>query len=109
MRAGQEPEVVLIIAADEPALFFSSVTAAENYLEAVDVRDGVYTGAYGAGGEPYSLRAEGNRVAIEPDAGTPRVAELTALLRSYLSRVGPPSEHLNLAGMLAAVRSHVSA
>lgn len=40
-------EVRLIVAADEPPLFFSSVDAAEQYLEAIDVEDGVYPAAYG--------------------------------------------------------------
>ncbi|CAH0354234.1 hypothetical protein SPH9361_02922 [Sphingobium sp. CECT 9361] len=34
------PQVKLIVAANEPAIFFASVQDAENWVEAVDVEDG---------------------------------------------------------------------
>lgn len=39
--------IELVVAADEPALFYSSVQQAEMDLEVVDVRNGVYPGAFG--------------------------------------------------------------
>ena len=37
--------IALIVKADEPALFFSSIRNAENYLEAIDVENKVYPAA----------------------------------------------------------------
>jgi len=58
--------IELIIAADEPALFFSSIKSAEGYLEATDVEDGIYTAAFGPNGESYQINAKENRVVITP-------------------------------------------
>ena len=63
--------IALIVAADEPALFFSSVNAAERYLEWIDVKDGVYSIAYDPDGSIYRLRHDGNRVIIEKDQTMP--------------------------------------
>lgn len=45
-------KIRLIVAADEPALFYTSVSQAEMDLEAIDVRAGVYPVGYGPNGEP---------------------------------------------------------
>jgi hypothetical protein len=63
--------IKLIVAADEPALFYSSVDAATTHLEWIDVEDGVYPIAYDPDGNIYRLRTEGQRVVIERDMNSP--------------------------------------
>ena len=82
----------LIVAADEPAILFSNVESAERWMEPVDVLDGIYTAAYGSGGELYLVETDGIRVAItrapdEPD----RPEELRALLLRYFEALGKPA------------------
>ena len=87
--ANRDRSVGLVVLADEPALFFSTVPVAEGYLEAVDVENGVYPRAYGPAGEIYTLRTEDDKVVIEPDrnnASQPK--ELEKLLRRILSDRG---------------------
>jgi hypothetical protein len=55
-------KIALIVAADEPALFVSSIERAEQALEAIDVEDGVYTAAFGPGGEVYDIETDGASV-----------------------------------------------
>jgi hypothetical protein len=86
----------LIVAADEPALFFSSVEDAEGYLEAIDVENGVYTAAYGPGGEPYRISIEGDNVVISSTGGPPQPDKLKALLLLYLGDRGSPTDELPL-------------
>lgn len=84
-----ETKIRLIVAADEPALFFTSVRLAENYLEAIDVEDGVYPNAYGPDGKPYKLEAVSGRVRITPSEGAEsRPDELRTLLIRYLASTG---------------------
>ena len=101
----------LIVAADEPALFFTSVKAAETYLEAVDVRDGVYTAAYGPDGQPHRIDTQGNRVVITPeDDKVPEPEALKALLLSYLSKTGDEAgERESLGDLLTRCARAVSA
>lgn len=80
--------IALIVEADEPALFFSSVGEAEAYLEAIDVRDGVYPVAYGPDGQIFKLDVMGNRVRIKPVVGLKVPDDLRALLIQYLSAIG---------------------
>ena len=63
--------IKLIVAADEPVLFFSSIAAAESYLEWIDVEDGVYPIAYDPDGNVYRLKTEGQQVVIEHDTKSP--------------------------------------
>ncbi|KDP93609.1 hypothetical protein ER13_17750 [Brevundimonas sp. EAKA] len=77
--------IALIVEADEPALFFSSVSGAEGYLEAIDVNDGVYPVAYGPDGQVFQLKAIGDHVQINPVGGSKAPDELRALLLRYLS------------------------
>lgn len=100
--------IELIVAADEPALFFSSVSAAEGYLEAVDVRDGVYTAAYGPNGEPFSIGVEGDRVIIRPSAGEAQPRQLIELLKSLLAEPVEESPTV-LAMLLDRLASRISA
>ena len=74
--------IKLIVAADEPALFYSSVDAAATNLEWIDVENGVYPIAYDPDGNIYHLRTEGQRVVIERDTKSPPDPQgLNALLR----------------------------
>lgn len=98
----------LIVKADEPALFFSSIESAELYLEAIDVRDGVYPAAYGPGGEPYIVGVEGDRVVIEPLDGELRTGELRDLLKSFLAAIGASADG-DLTDMIAACEKYVAA
>jgi hypothetical protein len=102
--------IKLIIAADEPALFFTSVERAESYLEAIDVEDGVYTAAYGTNGEPYRISSKGNRVAIIPIEGEqPKVEELRSLLFNFLKGVKRPySQEESLQILLQKCGSYIT-
>ena len=79
------PTIELIVEADEPALFFSSVSGAEAYLEAIDVRDGVYGAAYGPDGQVFKLEAIGDKVRITSVEGSKAQDDLRALLLRHLS------------------------
>jgi len=84
-----ETKIKLIVAADQPALFFTSMRQAETYLEAIDVEDGVYPDAYGPDGEPYKLEAVSGRVRVTPlERAEPRPDDLRALLLRYLAATG---------------------
>ena len=84
------PDSALFVAADEPLLVFPSVKAAERWLEAIDVENGVYRAAYGPHGEPFSIAREHNRVTIEKTGAPNRPDELKALLLRYLEATGQP-------------------
>jgi len=74
--------IKLFGAADEPALFHSSIEAAATNVEWIDVENGVYPGAYDPDGNIYRLRTEGQRVVIERDAKSPPDPQgLNALLQ----------------------------
>ena len=73
--------IQLIVAADEPALFFTSIEAAQRKLEWIDVKAGVYPIAYDPQGNVYRLRYEGQHVIVEPDGTKADPAGLNALLR----------------------------
>jgi len=74
--------IKLIVAADEPALFYSSIEAAQTNLEWIDVDDDVYPIAYDPDGNIYRLRTDGQRVVIERDTKSPPDPHgLNALLR----------------------------
>ena len=95
------PEVKLIVAADEPAIFFASVQDAESYMEATDVKDGVYSAAFGPSGEPYEISTDGTWVHIEETGESPQPEALKALLLRYLDAIGEmPSTDLELPALL---------
>lgn len=82
-------KIELVVAADEPALFYSSVQQAEMDLEAVDVRDGVFPIAYGPDGQIFKLEAIGDRVRItQAERVAPKPDNLRSLLLRYLSATG---------------------
>lgn len=76
-------KIALIVAADEPALFFSSIERAERTLEAIDVEDGVYTAAFGPGGEVYEVETDGASVRIRLKGVPPQPETLRTLLLSF--------------------------
>jgi hypothetical protein len=79
------PDAALFVAADEPLLVFPSARAAEQYLEAIDVDNGVYPAAYGPRGEPYRILSAGKGVLIEGTGEPYKPDELKALLVRYLA------------------------
>jgi hypothetical protein len=84
----QHPSVFLIVAADEPAIFFSSVAVAESYIEAIDVDNGVYPAAYGVTGELYRISVDHGRVLIRrAEESAPRPDELRRVLLRFLQSV----------------------
>ncbi len=104
-------QISLIIAADEPALFFSSIDAAERYLEPIDVENGVYTAAYGPDGSAYRIGVKDGRVTIAPDPGQPPQPDtLKALLLTFLAAVGSPArQNEDLPALLERCAAHLGA
>ena len=95
------PQVKLIVAADEPAIFFASVQDAESWMEAIDVEDGVYSAAFGPNGEPYAITTDGTWVHIEETGEAPQLEALKALLLRYFNAIGEtPSTNLELPALL---------
>lgn len=83
---GTKVDVALIIAADEPAVFYKSVKAAEVDIEAIDVEDGVYTAAFGPSGEPYNIKSQGGAVVITRVTDEPnQPQELRRILLDFLA------------------------
>lgn len=78
----------LFIEADEPLVVFSSVEMAEQHLEALDVRNGVYTRAFGQAGELFSIETDGESVVIRPIEQPADPDSLCELLRRSLQEVG---------------------
>lgn len=99
--------VALIVAADEPALFFSSIEAAERYLEAIDVRNGVYPAAYGPGGERFEVGTVGEEVKVRPCSGAKAPEALAALLQAYFAATGDLPTN-DLAEMLRRAEQHLT-
>lgn len=95
MTKSDAKEIRLIVASDEIATLFSSVAAAETYLEAIDVENGEYPVAYGVDGRVYRVSQQrlsawdsGSVLIAETDQSAPE--ELAALLRRLAasSRIG---------------------
>jgi hypothetical protein len=82
------PPSALFVAADEPLLVFPSVRAAERWIEAIDVENGVYPAAYGPNGQSYRVGSAGKRVLIEPTGEPNRPEDLRVLLLRYLQSKG---------------------
>lgn len=59
MTESDAKQVRLIVASDEIASLFSSVAAAEGFLEAIDVENEEYPVAYGVDGRVYRLSQQG--------------------------------------------------
>ena len=86
------PAGAIFVAADEPLLVYPSIAAAEAHLEAVDVRNGVYSAAYGLQGEPFSISADTGVVVIEPISKPPMPMQFKELLLRYLDETGNPAD-----------------
>jgi hypothetical protein len=87
--ATDDDSVQLVVAADEPALFFRSIESAASYLEAIDVANGVYRAAYGPSGECYLLEIVDGKVKIRRDnSQAAKPEELRKLLHKYLAAAG---------------------
>jgi len=70
---------------------------AEAYLEATDVRNGVYRAAFGPDGQPFDIRAASGRVTITPALRGAEPGELRALLLRFLEstndkNIGPDDD-----------------
>lgn len=82
----------LVVEGDEPALFFSSVSAAEAYLEPIDVAEGTFPAAFGPHGERYSIETDGKAVFIQKILGVdPDPGALRLLLERFLRSLGQPA------------------
>ncbi|HWK35884.1 hypothetical protein [Sphingomonas sp.] len=86
------PAAAVFAAADEPLLVFPSATAAERFLEATDVENGIYPAAYGPLGEPYRVYAIEGHVVVERADEPVRPHELKTLLLRYLEESGREAE-----------------
>ncbi len=103
-------KIALIVAADEPALFFASIRDAEQYLEPIDVQDGVYTAAYGPNGEPHRISTDGLRVTITELDDRSQPDALKALLLRYLAAMGETANDTDgLVSLLAQCEPGLSA
>jgi hypothetical protein len=100
--------VGLFVAADEPVIFFSSVEAAEGWMEEIDVENGVYTAAFGPAGEPYHICATGGGgVVISPADEPSKPDELKSLLLRYFEAVGQPVDSgTDLTALIARCEPH---
>jgi hypothetical protein len=91
-KVSTKKPIQLIIAADEPALFFSSSEVAETYLEAEDVRSGVYSEAFGPNGEPFDIMVDrhDNVVVVKREGGVINPERLREIITRFVSAVGTP-------------------
>jgi hypothetical protein len=81
--------ISLIIAADEPAIFYRSIGSAELDLESNDVLNGVYTAAFGTQGEVYNICSHDDRVKISRDQDKPDdPTSLRKILIRFLDAAG---------------------
>lgn len=108
----------LVVNANGDLTFFASAAAAEQYLEAIDVRNGEYV-AYDAEGRVLVLGVEEERVPVwfglshavrervrvgGPAEAAPRPAELRGALLAFLAALGQApadAEHLSLEALVA--------
>ncbi|MDF2496346.1 MAG: hypothetical protein K0S66_3280 [Sphingomonas sp.] len=97
----QMTQINLIVAADEPAIFFASVTDAERWMEPIDVADGVYSAAFGPAGEPHTISTDGTSVLIHGTGDAPQPEALKALMLRYLAAIGETvSDDISLPALL---------
>lgn len=97
----QMPPINLIVAADEPAIFFASVKDAERWMEPIDVTGGVYSAAFGPAGEPHLISTDGTSVVILQTGDAPQPEALRAVLLRYLAATGETvSDDISLPALL---------
>jgi hypothetical protein len=93
--------IKLIVAADEPAIFFASLEDAERWMEPIDVDDGVYSAAFGPAGEPHTISTDGASVSIIQTGGAPQPEALRAVILRYLAATGETtSDDISLPALL---------
>lgn len=80
--------ISLIVEADEPALFYRTVSDAEIDLEPYDVKDGVYTAAFGPNGEIYDISTNGDVVMLTQLEGKYDVEGLKRVITRFLNSIG---------------------
>ncbi|MBN8553354.1 MAG: hypothetical protein J0L52_10720 [Caulobacterales bacterium] len=102
--------IALIVIADDGLAVFSSIGAAETYMEAVDVEDGVYSGAYDSDGRLYSIQYSGigawdpGQVEILPTDTIDKEAASNAI---RLNSKFPLPETATFTELVAALERHV--
>ena len=100
--------IKLIVAeANGPAGFYSSIKAAEDYLEWIDVENGEYSAAYDPDGNVYRLRHDGKNVIIERDGDQCDPAALNALLRKFIAAVYMPVKSSDNAFLLSLCTKYI--
>lgn len=85
---GPMTPINLIVAADEPAIFFASLEDAERWMEPIDVAEGVYSAAFGPAGEPHTISTDGTSVYIRQAGDMPQPDALRAVILRYLAATG---------------------
>lgn len=96
----------IFVEADEPLLVFPDLKVAERYLEAKDVRNGIYPRAFGPSGEQYSISADGSRVIISLMNAPADAAAFMALLKRSLAAVGEwPSDDATLSELVTSAEA----
>ncbi|WIW89664.1 hypothetical protein K3M67_06835 [Sphingobium sp. V4] len=96
----------IFVEADEPLLVFPDLKVAQRYLEAEDVRNGIYPRAFGPSGEQYSIDADGSRVIISLMDAPADAATLMALLKRSLTAVGEqPDDDATLPELVASAEA----
>jgi hypothetical protein len=84
-----EKKIAFLVEADIPALLFCSKAAAEAYLEAVDVLNGVYPIAFDRHGAVFDVVPDGSNARLVPDiSGRVDGERLGRVLRRFLVSVG---------------------
>jgi hypothetical protein len=98
---GPMTPINLIVAADEPAIFFASLEDAERWMEPIDVDNGVYRAAFGPAGEPHTIRTDGTSVSIRQTGDAPQPEALRAVILRYLAATGEiVSDDIGLSALL---------
>lgn len=91
----------LIVVADEPAIFFGPLEDAEQWMEPIDVDDGVYSAAFGPAGEPHIISTDGTNVSILQTCDAPQPEALRAVILRYLAATGETvSDDIRLPALL---------
>lgn len=86
-----QKQIEMIVVADEPALFFSSLSAAERWIEAVDVEEGIYPRAYDRNGVVYDVLPHGQGGLIVPRRDKQTDGDgLRSVLTRFLAATGIP-------------------
>jgi hypothetical protein len=103
-----EKTIKLIVAeANGPPGFFSSIKAAESYLEWIDVENGEFPFAYDPDGNVYRFRHENRRVTIERDGNRCDPEGLNALLQKTIASFYMPVKSSDNAFLLSLCSKYI--